>query len=139
MFAIVSVEGAPWQLSLKCDPGHAVALREQFPAKEKLTEWRELAIKHLEIGIAERMRSTPADSTSPDDLIRGKMTLAQIRNLSGIYHTVGKTAGSIELLTAEPEEESPLVKLIRELIGVVEDQTMILKRVEQAVARLHSQ
>ena len=75
---------------------------EKRPGKEKLAEWRDLAIKHLEVGIAERMRSTPADSASPDDLIRGKVTLAQIRNLSGVYHTVDKSVGSIELLTEEP-------------------------------------
>ncbi len=87
---------------------------EKRPAKEKLTEWRELAIKHLEIGIAERMRSTPVDSASPDDLIRGKMTLAQIRNLSGIYHTVDKTAGSIELLTAEPHSVVQAISVPRD-------------------------
>lgn len=75
---------------------------EKRPAKEKFAEWRDLAIKHLEIGIGERMRSTPADAASPDDMIRGKVTLAQIRNLSGVYHTVDKSAGSIELLTEEP-------------------------------------
>ena len=75
---------------------------ENRPAKEKFTEWRDLAIKHLEVGIAERMRSTPADAASPDDLIRGKITLAQIRNFEGVYHTAKQSVGSIELLTEEP-------------------------------------
>ncbi len=43
-----------------------------------------------------------ADRPAPDDLVRGKATLAQIRNLEGIYRTVDKTAGAIELLTQEP-------------------------------------
>ena len=32
MFAIVGIEGTPASVSLKCDPGYAVALREQYPA-----------------------------------------------------------------------------------------------------------
>ena len=32
MFAIVGIEGTPGSVSLKCDPGYAVALREQYPA-----------------------------------------------------------------------------------------------------------
>ncbi len=72
------------------------------PAKEKFAEWRDAAIRHLENGIAERMRSTPANAPSPDDLILGKVTLAQIRNLSGAYRTEGQTVGAIELLTVEP-------------------------------------
>ncbi len=74
----------------------------QRPEMAKFGEWREAAIRHLEIGIAERMRSTPASVATPDDLTRGKLTLAQIRNLSGVYRTVDKTLGSIELLTSEP-------------------------------------
>lgn len=75
---------------------------ERRPDAAKLNEWKDAAIKHLEAGIAERGRTTPADRPAPDDLIRGKVTLAQIRNLAGIYHTVDKTAGAIELLTQEP-------------------------------------
>ena len=72
------------------------------PAQTQFAEWRDAAIRHLEIGIAERMRSTPANAPAPDDLILGKVTLAQIRNLSGIYRTTGPTLGAIELLTAAP-------------------------------------
>ncbi len=75
---------------------------EKRPAPEKLIAWRELSVKHLEVGIAERIRVTPADSKAPDDLIRGKVTLAQIRNLDGIYHTSNSKTGAIELLTEEP-------------------------------------
>ena len=32
MFAIVDVGDGPGSVSLKCDPGYAVALREQYPA-----------------------------------------------------------------------------------------------------------
>lgn len=32
MFALVSIDGAPTRLSLKADPGYAVALREQYAA-----------------------------------------------------------------------------------------------------------
>jgi predicted DNA-binding protein (MmcQ/YjbR family) len=32
MFAIVSLDGASGSVSLKCDPGYAVALREEYPA-----------------------------------------------------------------------------------------------------------
>ncbi len=74
----------------------------QRPEMAKFAEWREAAIRHLEIGIAERMRSTPVAAATPDDLTRGKVTLAQIRNLSGVYRTVDKTLGAIELLTSEP-------------------------------------
>ena len=75
---------------------------DKRPSIEKLNEWKAAAIRHLEIGIAEKMRSTPATSASPDDLIRGKLTLAQIRNLSGNYRTREGTVGSIELLTVDP-------------------------------------
>ncbi len=75
---------------------------DKRPEQTQLAEWRDAAVRHLETGIAERMRSTPAEAATPDDLTRGKLTLAQIRNLSGVYHTVDKTAGSIELLTEDP-------------------------------------
>ncbi len=58
MFAIVSVEGAPWQLSLKCDPGHAVALREQFPA---VTAGYHLDKRHW--------NTVVLDGSVPDDLL----------------------------------------------------------------------
>ena len=32
MFAIVSLAEGPGQVSLKCEPGYAAALREQYPA-----------------------------------------------------------------------------------------------------------
>ena len=75
---------------------------EKRPPMTKLSEWRDAAVRHLEVGIAERMRSTPIDAVTPDDLTRGKVTLAQIQNLAGVYHTVGQSTGSIELLTGEP-------------------------------------
>ena len=75
---------------------------EKRPTREQFTEWREQAVKHLEAGIAERMQTTPADAPAPDDLVRGKITLAQIRNLDGIYHTEGAKTGAIELLTKGP-------------------------------------
>lgn len=75
---------------------------DKRPSAEKLAEWKAAAIRHLEIGINERMRSTPTDAAAPDDMIRGKITLAQIRNLDGAYHTQGTTLGSIELLTHDP-------------------------------------
>ncbi|MFO1005179.1 MAG: hypothetical protein U0929_04405 [Planctomycetaceae bacterium] len=75
---------------------------EKRPGKEQFTEWREQAVKHLEAGIAERMQTTPDDAPAPDDLVRGKITLAQIRNLDGIYHTEGSKTGAIELLTKGP-------------------------------------
>ena len=75
---------------------------EKRPTKEQFTAWREQAVKHLEAGIAERMQTTPEDSAAPDDLVRGKITLAQIRNLDGVYHTEGTKTGAIELLTKGP-------------------------------------
>lgn len=75
---------------------------DKRPDAAKLNEWKNAAIAHLEAGITERGRITPADRPAPDDLIRGKVTLAQIRNLAGVYHTEGKTLGAIELLTQEP-------------------------------------
>jgi hypothetical protein len=75
---------------------------DKRPNAAQLSEWKVAAIRHLEAGIAERGRTTPADRPAPDDLVRGKATLAQIRNLEGIYRTVDKTAGAIELLTQEP-------------------------------------
>lgn len=75
---------------------------DKRPDAAKLGEWKAAAVRHLEAGIAERGRTTPADRPAPDDLVRGKATLAQIRNLEGVYHTIDKTAGAIELLTQEP-------------------------------------
>lgn len=77
-------------------------LEDKRPDKMQLIDWRDAAVRHLEIGIADRVRSIPADAVTPDDLTRGKLTLAQIRNLSGVYHTVDKSVGSIELLTEDP-------------------------------------
>lgn len=41
-----------------------------------------------------------------------------------------------ELLTTEPTEESPLVTVIKQLVHVVDGQTVILNRLEKAVAKL---
>lgn len=86
----------------------------QRPEQAKFVEWREAAIRHLEIGIAERTRSTPVASATPEDLTRGKVTLAQIRNLSGVYRTVNNTLGSIELLTSEPHSVVAAISVPRD-------------------------
>ena len=39
------------------------------------------------------------------------------------------------ILTAEPEEESPLIVLIKQLINVVDGQTAILNRIEKALIK----
>jgi hypothetical protein len=41
-----------------------------------------------------------------------------------------------EILTVEPTEESPLVTVIKQLVRVVDGQTVILHRLEKAVAKL---
>jgi predicted DNA-binding protein (MmcQ/YjbR family) len=49
MFAIISLEGEPLSLSLKCDPDDAVALRTQYPAITagyhlSKTHWNSMAL-----------------------------------------------------------------------------------------------
>ena len=41
-----------------------------------------------------------------------------------------------EILTAEPTEENPLVTVIKQLVHVVDGQTVILNRLEKAVTKL---
>jgi predicted DNA-binding protein (MmcQ/YjbR family) len=43
IFALVTLDDAPGSVSLKCDPGYAIALREQYPA---VTPGYHLAKRH---------------------------------------------------------------------------------------------
>jgi predicted DNA-binding protein (MmcQ/YjbR family) len=58
MFAIVGLEGAPGSVSLKCDPGYAVALREEYAA---VTAGYHLAKRHW--------NTVELDGSVPDDVL----------------------------------------------------------------------
>jgi predicted DNA-binding protein (MmcQ/YjbR family) len=58
MFAIVGLEGTPGSVSLKCDPGYAVALREQYPA---VTAGYHLDKRHW--------NTVELDGSVPDDVL----------------------------------------------------------------------
>jgi hypothetical protein len=70
------------------------------PSKESLNDWKTSAIKSLERGINLRENAIGRNSATPDDLVLGKLVLAQIRNLDGKFKD--PTGGAIELLTREP-------------------------------------
>lgn len=71
------------------------------PSAEQLREWRQNAEQHLQAGVDFETRRTPA-GTENVPLIQGKLALAQLRNLAGVYQTTGGVTGALELLTAEP-------------------------------------
>ncbi|MFV0444949.1 MAG: tetratricopeptide repeat protein [Planctomycetaceae bacterium] len=71
------------------------------PSSEELTKLRAAAEQHLQQGVEYEESKTSAETENPD-LLRGKLALAQVRNLMGIYKTQGMQKGAIELLTAEP-------------------------------------
>ena len=58
MFAIVSADAAPGSVSLKCDPGYALAIREEYPA---VTAGYHLAKRHW--------NTVVLDGTVPDALV----------------------------------------------------------------------
>lgn len=75
---------------------------EQRPPAEELARWKEQAEHHLDIGVTKRQAQVPADAATPDELVFGKLSLAQIRNSQGAYKTSGEKAGAIELLSQDP-------------------------------------
>ncbi len=74
---------------------------ERVPVDE-LNSLRNAASQHLETGITTWQASLSQDTATPPELVLGKLTLAQIRNLSGVYTTAENVVGAIELLTSEP-------------------------------------
>ena len=76
---------------------------EERASAEDLTKWKEAAIKHLEIGLAEAEKTFPAEKPLTDDLVGAKLTLVNIRNLDGIYQsTKDGTVDALDLLTKDP-------------------------------------
>lgn len=69
---------------------------------DTLQQWRAAAEQHLVTGINARQQSLPADAATPDELALGKLSLAQIRNLNGIYKTTGDVPGALEILSQPP-------------------------------------
>ena len=59
LFAIVGLEDTPGSVSLKCDPGYAVALRERYPA---VTPGYHLAKRHW--------NTVQLDDSVPSDEVR---------------------------------------------------------------------
>jgi tetratricopeptide (TPR) repeat protein len=76
----------------------------QRPTVDQLREWKMAASSNLERGINERSQALEDDAETPDDLVLGKLNLAQLRNLDGQFHTMGPSVGAIELLTAKPHD-----------------------------------
>lgn len=74
---------------------------ERAPASD-LTAWKEEAIRRLQTGLDEIEKAVPDESPLPDDFLRAKLTLANIRNLDGIYQTRDSVTGALELLTQQP-------------------------------------
>ncbi|QDT56921.1 hypothetical protein Pan44_49840 [Caulifigura coniformis] len=72
------------------------------PSSEELNGWKSQAVKALERGVAQRQSSLSSSAATPDDLVLGKLVLAQIRNLDGQYNGPGGRDGAIELLTKAP-------------------------------------
>lgn len=69
---------------------------ERTVTAEDLAAWQTAAESHLRAGIEKLQVGTPAEAAPPDELIAGKVSLAQI-----LINT-GKDADAIALLTTEP-------------------------------------
>lgn len=75
---------------------------DQRPAADVMQQWLANAERHVEIGVKAREAQLPQGRETPSDLAISKLTLAQIRNLKGVYTTQGEVAGALELLTQPP-------------------------------------
>jgi len=76
---------------------------ETRASAEDLTKWKAEAVTHLERGLAEFEKITPADKALPDEVVGAKLTLVNIRNLDGVYkQKEGGPLGALELLTSDP-------------------------------------
>jgi cellulose synthase operon protein C len=72
------------------------------PPLEELNRWKSSAIAALERGVSQRQVLLSGTAPTPDDLVLGKLVLAQIRNLDGQYKGLAGRDGAIELLTKSP-------------------------------------
>jgi cellulose synthase operon protein C len=104
--AQISSGQASWRQYVKALQGP----ESERPAADQLRDWKQQATKHLEEGIEHRQRGLTGDSSTPDDLVLGKITLAQLRNLDGQFHSKGSSRGSIEVLTKGPHDVMSAVK-----------------------------
>jgi len=75
---------------------------EQRVAADKLEQWKAAAEQHLVTGINAWQSKLPATEPTPNDLALGKLSLAQIRNVNGVYTTTGDLPGALEILTTGP-------------------------------------
>lgn len=98
--AQISAGQAVWRQYVKALQGP----ESERPSADELRDWKQQAAKHLEEGIEHRQRGLTQDASTPDDLVLGKITLAQLRNLDGQFHTKGPSRGSIEILTESPHD-----------------------------------
>lgn len=69
---------------------------------DEMNGWRDAAARHLENGTTSWQAALSQDAVTPPELVLGKLTLAQIRNLTGVYTTAENVVGALEILTAEP-------------------------------------
>lgn len=84
------------------------AFQESSPATpEQLKQWQNQAVKHLETGITLKEKTVPASSPSPADLIRAKVSLAQIEIMRG------NDAKAIERLTKDPHSVTKAVAVAK--------------------------
>lgn len=74
---------------------------DERPTSDDLSKWRDAAETHLQRGVDVESERTAAAARN-DDLIRGKLALAQVRNLAGDYSATGAKPGAVELLTSPP-------------------------------------
>ena len=75
-------------------------IEAERPSSDELVKLKKSAIQSLEKGISQRQSGLSSSAATPDDLVLGKLVLAQIRNLDGKYND--PTGGAIELLTKTP-------------------------------------
>jgi hypothetical protein len=78
---------------------------ELLPESERPAEmqtWIDQAETHLEAGVAASEAQLAPDAVLNDIVARGKLSLAGIRMLKGIFTTQGETIGAVELLSADP-------------------------------------
>jgi len=81
----------------------------QRPPTADVDKWKSEADRLLQRGVDELLKITPSDQPGSNDLILGKIALARVRNLDGLYKTKDGKTGAIELLTSDPQSPEKAV------------------------------
>ena len=83
MFALANLDG-PLSISLKCDPGKAVELREQYPAIRPAYHFNKKHWNTIEIDGSIDLKTIQSLIDHSYDLVVSKMTKAKQKELSGL-------------------------------------------------------